>query len=144
MHAALQRKGYAYTEMLEGLSCAKHYFQLPQTEVMAGIHKASKREFETLPGSEYTLRRRIAVSTHWNIAFIYISHPLWQKYRQSRNRCELEQRENEAKEWILYILFKLHHLLRTHQISGIYSLPRTRYDRVIPTLLDPLSKLKML
>lgn len=45
--------------------------------------------------------------------------------QSKNNEVEMQQREHEAKEWIIYILYKLHHLLRTHQLSGIYSLPNT-------------------
>ncbi|EEB14062.1 conserved hypothetical protein [Pediculus humanus corporis] len=43
---------------------------------------------------------------------------LAQASQNKNNAIEMKQREVEAKEWIVYILFKLHHLLRTHQLSG--------------------------
>lgn len=34
----------------------------------------------------------------------------------------MDELEEEAKQWVLYILFKLHHLGRTTQREGIYSI----------------------
>ncbi|KAK6623017.1 hypothetical protein RUM43_008869 [Polyplax serrata] len=58
--------------------------------------------------------------------------------KSKNNMVEMMQREEEAKEWIIYILFKLHHLLRTHQLSGIYSLPYTTELSEIEKMLKSL------
>ncbi|XP_049831636.1 spermatogenesis-associated protein 17-like [Schistocerca gregaria] len=49
---------------------------------------------------------------------------LLEKMQQNNHRFEtavMDVLENEAKQWVLFILFKLHHLMRTTNQRGIYS-----------------------
>ncbi|XP_049762546.1 spermatogenesis-associated protein 17 [Schistocerca cancellata] len=49
---------------------------------------------------------------------------LLDKMQQNNDRFEtavMDVLENEAKQWVLFILFKLHHLVRTTNQRGIYS-----------------------
>lgn len=44
---------------------------------------------------------------------------------------ELDPLEEEAKNMVLYILFRAHHLIRTQKIEGIYSLHGKKYITVL-------------
>ncbi|CAG2058806.1 unnamed protein product [Timema podura] len=46
-------------------------------------------------------------------------------YKEVVEASDIDILEQEAKQWVFYILFKLHHLLRTQALPGIYSLPNT-------------------
>nr|CAD7400891.1 unnamed protein product [Timema cristinae] len=48
-----------------------------------------------------------------------------QNYKEVVEASKIDALELEAKQWVFYILFKLHHLLRTQALPGIYSLPNT-------------------
>lgn len=41
--------------------------------------------------------------------------------------CKNSEAEEECKKSVIFLLYKLHHLLRTHQSEGIYSLHGTTY-----------------
>ncbi|KAF2885940.1 hypothetical protein ILUMI_20235 [Ignelater luminosus] len=61
---------------------------------------------------------------------------------ENMEKIKSRQMEKEAREWVLYILFKLHHLIRTQVQEGIYSLHGRKELSIIEELLQvlPLSE----
>nr|CAD7568818.1 unnamed protein product [Timema californicum] len=59
-------------------------------------------------------------------------------YKEVVEASKIDVLELEAKQWVFYILFKLHHLLRTQALPGIYSLPNTAKLSVLEEQLKVL------
>lgn len=47
---------------------------------------------------------------------------LKQMFQSLRAEVQKNEEEEECKKQVIFILYKLHHLLRTHQKEGIFSL----------------------
>lgn len=54
-----------------------------------------------------------------------VQNELQQMFQALEEEVQKNQEEEECKKEMICLLYKLHHLVRTHQIEGIYSLHGT-------------------
>ncbi|XP_063236641.1 spermatogenesis-associated protein 17-like isoform X2 [Bacillus rossius redtenbacheri] len=102
--------------------------------LIARVEELSRRHFDTMATIIQKTWRGHVVRTR---VFDYYLLRSWIRGVLGKNgelaqrmmvfKAEVEDRmkdelEEEAREWVLFVLFKLHHLLRTHSQPGIYSL----------------------
>ncbi|XP_076629193.1 uncharacterized protein LOC143345706 [Colletes latitarsis] len=78
--------------------------------------------------------KKLVLARNLNDDFVYRSLP----FRFRQNEIEYAERvvERESMQWILFMLFKLHHLLRTKQRPGVI----TRIDRTRFTFIEEMFK----
>lgn len=57
-----------------------------------------------------------------------INEELQRKMKEEFEKMKsMSEKEEESKKMVLFTLFKIHHLLRTEQREGVYSIHNSRY-----------------